>query len=172
MCVAAQNAPSVQGDLVDVIFSTLDAKLAREAPNATAAERATEAAAPIILLRIDTEGFDAHVLRGAEETLATRTVLGIIFEYHWKWKDADPILSLFNAQRMLADAGFMCFLATRHNLVPISGEWWDDAFELWTWSNVHRFPACSRVLQRVVALYNVDRGDTDFGGDACGEDSQ
>ena len=171
LSAAAQAALGVQGDLVDVVVSTLDAELAREAPNATAAESAAEAAAPVILLKIDTEGFDAHVLRGAEETLATRTVLGITFEYHWKWKDVDPILSLFNAQRALADAGFMCFLATRHNLAPISGEWWHDAYELWTWSNVHCFLACSRVLQRVVALYNVDRGDTDFGGEACEDGS-
>ena len=164
----AASAQSSQGDLVDVVVSTLDVELARGAPNASSAESAAEAAAPIIMLKIDTEGFDAHVLRGAEATLTSRTVLGITFEYHWKWKDADPILSLFNAQRMLLDAGFMCFLATRHNLAPISGEWWHDAYELWTWSNVHCFPACSRVLQRVVALYNADRGDTDFGGEVCG----
>jgi FkbM family methyltransferase len=165
--VGTLSSTVVQGDLVDVVVSTLDVELVRGAPNATAAERAVEASAPIILLKIDTEGFDAHVLRGAEATLASRTVLGITFEYHWKWKDADPVLSLFNAQRMLADAGFSCLLATRNNLAPISGEWWDDVFELWTWSNVHCFPTCSRVLQRVVALYNADRGDTDFGGDAC-----
>jgi FkbM family methyltransferase len=39
----------------------------------------------VSLVKIDTEGFDLHVLRGAEESLYEGRIAVIQFEYNWRW---------------------------------------------------------------------------------------
>ena len=57
-----------------VPVNTLDAQLASLGEGST----------PILVLKVDTEGFDAHVLAGAEATLKSGRVLVVSFEYNFK----------------------------------------------------------------------------------------
>jgi len=65
---------SVSGTCTEtVVVGTLDEFLQRED------------IAPVAMIKIDTEGFDSLVLRGAEGCLARGAVEVVQFEYNWRW---------------------------------------------------------------------------------------
>ena len=64
-------------EAVLVNITTVDALTAQLAPSAGPA-----------FLKIDAEGFDAHVLAGASATLQQRRFPFVLFEYNMKWRDA------------------------------------------------------------------------------------
>jgi len=86
------------------------------------------------LLAVDTEGFDALVLRGANRTLTTGKVKYIEFEYHniapWRNMDLRPTIE------SLDTAGYICYWA-QPRLVLITGCWdWGAFGAMHEWSNV------------------------------------
>jgi FkbM family methyltransferase len=86
------------------------------------------------LLAVDTEGFDALVLRGANRTLATGKVKYIEFEYHniapWRNMNLRPTIESLDA------AGYTCYWA-QPRLVLITGCWdWGAFGAMHEWSNV------------------------------------
>ena len=132
-------------DVIDVSVSTLDAHLASVG----------EASTPILVLKIDTEGFDGHVLKGAEATLRSGRVKVVSFEYNAKWRSAPPH-SLQSTVELLSGEGYNCYMITDTHLVPLYGEWWDGAYEFWWWSNAACFKSCSVEERVVVAYHNVE----------------
>ena len=109
---------------------------------------------PILLLKVDTEGFDADVFLGATAILARQQVRIITFEYNTKWGES-PGSSLSATVKALGAAAYDCFFITPDNLVPLTGVWWHDSYEIWQWSNVVCFRRCDQVIQRrVLAFFN------------------
>ena len=104
---------------VSVKATTLDAHLAALGYEAT----------PILLLKIDTEGFDADVLLGAAAVLARQQARIVTFEYNLKWTEA-PGTSLAASVKALSAAAYDCFFITPDNLVPLFGAWWHDGYEV------------------------------------------
>lgn len=75
-----------------------------------------------------------HVLRGAESVLRENRAVFIVFEYNSKWKvGAD---TLHNSVAWLRGFSYFCWLMTSSHLIPLTGDWWDPAYEMWTWSNI------------------------------------
>jgi len=141
------------GDGFEVDVTTLDdffeKKLAKGDPHASA---------QVFLLKVDTEGYDGHVLLGSTQTL--KRTQAILFEYHWKWKDADPIIELYETQLLLESLDFSCFIVSPTFLVPITGLWWDVSYEIYNWANVVCFKRCSTMLKRAQQGYNDDDIDS------------
>ena len=88
-------------------------------------------------LLVDTEGFDALVLRGADSFLAMRRIGTIVFEYSHLWRDQGQRLKQVVEQ--LDRRSYNCFFLSRDfdgNMIPISGQCWRRDFEMYVWSNV------------------------------------
>uniref|UniRef100_A0A7S1W681 Methyltransferase FkbM domain-containing protein n=1 Tax=Alexandrium catenella TaxID=2925 RepID=A0A7S1W681_ALECA len=84
----------------------------------------------IHLLKVDTEGFDPVVLRGASQLLSQRLVKFLVFEYSSKWRLAGHKLTLKGVVGKLEQQGYSCFFMKPHVLVPLTGKWWQDVYEL------------------------------------------
>ena len=129
---------------ISVVATTLDAHLAVLGFYTT----------PILLLKIDTEGFDAEVLSGASGIITRQQARIITFEYNSKWTEA-PGTSLATTIKALSAAAYDCFLVTPSNLIPLTNAWWHESYEMWTWSNVICFRRCDQIIQhRILAFYN------------------
>ena len=115
--------------------------------------------AEILLLKVDTEGFDGHVLVGAEATLRSGKVTFVTFEYNSKWGTGRTELpwSLGSVVTWLATLHYECYFITPSDLVPISGPWWDPGFEIWRWSNVFCHQVGDARGERLVTFYNRAR---------------
>ncbi len=70
------------------------------------------------ILKVDTEGYDLHVLRGAERTLAEARIGIIQFEYSVAWAYAGS--TLFAAISFLEKYGFRVFLLRSTGLHPFN----------------------------------------------------
>mmetsp|Transcript_12191 Transcript_12191/g.25586 ORF Transcript_12191/g.25586 Transcript_12191/m.25586 type:complete len:423 (-) Transcript_12191:1524-2792(-) len=97
----------------------------------------------IDVLKIDAEGYDPDVLRGASATLGKVNVLE--FEYHaigrWKENNLRSITEELNVRW-----GFVCyFMLKKSKLIQIT-KCWDERMELRRWSNVVCFS--DRLLTR------------------------
>lgn len=123
--LAANSSLVTEADFTLVPAWTLDAHL----------NSLGEGSAPVLLLKVDAEGFDAHVLRGAARLLRERRVIFLTFEYHWKWKSDPDGASLRGVVEDLRKAGYMCWLMTPTHLIPLSGRWWAPEYEFYDWSN-------------------------------------
>lgn len=122
--LAANSSYVTEADFDIVPATTLDRHL----------EILGEGHSTLLLLKIDAEGFDMHVLRGAESVLRENRAVFIVFEYNSKWKvGAD---TLHNAVAWLRGFSYFCWLMTSSHLIPLTGDWWDPAYEMWTWSNI------------------------------------
>jgi hypothetical protein len=77
-------------------------------------ELAARGIAEVDLLKIDAEGYDLHVLRGAERCLAARAVAVVQFEYNRPWLFARSTLG--EALRLLEDHGYEVHLLRRDGL--------------------------------------------------------
>jgi len=87
--------------------------------------------AQIDVLKIDTEGNDPGVLRGAKATLARGGATVVIFEYHVYW---DSTLRDVTAQ--MEAHGYACYLEGKNALLKLTHGCWSPQLELKKWSNV------------------------------------
>ncbi|CAK0801962.1 unnamed protein product [Prorocentrum cordatum] len=79
---------------------------------------------PVFLLKVDCEGHDGRVLRGAGRLLAEGTVKYVLFEHMGGYdsEGVEPILDL------LWGHGYGCFFVLDRLLVPVSGGWFHHAW--------------------------------------------
>jgi len=107
--------------LVDVQLVTLDSIFDRSAS--------------VHLLKVDAEGHDPLVLRGARRLLSRFQIKFIVFEYDVAWREAGHGLLPRVVIEELRDQGYICFLMTRAALLPVFSKWWLSAYETITWGN-------------------------------------
>merc|ERR1711879_1117699 len=115
---------------------------------------------PVFLLKIDTEGWDAKVLRGASDYFSRKLIRFVIFEYHRKWRVAGH--SLKNASATLYGYGYLCFLITADALVPVYDRWWQRMYEDYTWKNVFCGQSGDASLFDVYISYGTQRATLQF----------
>jgi FkbM family methyltransferase len=87
----------------------------------------------IDFLKIDTEGYDWAVLKGADGALAQHRIGMLLFEYHGigLWQT----LSLRTVLKYLEGYGYECYYDGQPTLTRLSG-CWHSSYELKWWSNV------------------------------------
>ena len=87
----------------------------------------------IDILKIDTEGFDPLVLRGADLILTRQQVRLLIFEHHEVgfWRDTH----LRNVVDDLDAKGYTCYMLGKTGIIRMT-KCWSTAFEKKQWSNV------------------------------------
>lgn len=109
----------------------------------------------VFLLKVDAEGADASVLRGARPLLEAQVVDFLIFEYNSVWPHAEP---LSRTVLPLLTLGYRCAHIGVGGMTPLSGGWWDWHWDLGThktWSNI--WCALDRAaFVRIVRAYNVN----------------
>lgn len=120
----------------------------------------------VFLLKIDTEGFDPHVLVGAKPLLRAHAIKWVVFEFNRHWsvvpleqhaldlEGTGAVLSSLEAVvSWLYDLGYWCYLLSMDLMVPLWGDYWDPTFQTQGWSNVF----CGlhgHELRSVVSHYN------------------
>jgi hypothetical protein len=77
-------------------------------------------------LKIDTEGYDFQVLKGAELVLRKGRIRFVQFEYNPNWLGTGS--SLKEAKRFLEGVGFELFLIRSTGLHPLDYGFWGDYF--------------------------------------------
>lgn len=82
------------------------------------------------LLKVDAEGFDLHVLRGAKRALTEGRVGAVQFEYNGPWALAGATLG--GALRLLTDAGFAVYVLRPNELRTLP---YERVGELFAYSN-------------------------------------
>jgi hypothetical protein len=87
-------------------------------------------------LKIDAEGYDLKVLKGAESLLRRRRIRFIQFEYIWYWLGVGS--SLKEAIRFLEDVGFDLLLIRSTGLHPFDYGFWGDYFRYSNFLAYHR----------------------------------
>lgn len=87
------------------------------------------------VFKIDTEGHDPDVLKGAHQLLVEQKITILYFEYHdlglWKTQE-----SLKEHTEVLDKAGYECFLLGHSCAFALSNTCWNELFEFRQWSNV------------------------------------
>lgn len=86
----------------------------------------------ITILKVDTEGHDPNVLRGAKKTLKDHVATLVIFEYHDLW---DKRESLIGVVEELFE-GYACYFEGQNSLAKITQNCWSKELEFRRWSNV------------------------------------
>ena len=95
-----------------------------------ASQRCGIGSAHILVLKIDTEGYDANVLAGARGVLESGRVSFIMFEYinpRYRPRDASQ-KRLDELTAFLWEFKLGCFLVMDHFLVPVTGQWWQELY--------------------------------------------
>lgn len=110
----------------------------------------------IFLLKIDTEGYDYYVIRGASQLLATRRVKFLVFEYNSKWFSQGRNTTLQSVVHDLLEVNYTCFWILNTDLVPMSGKMWIESYETASWSNVMCGAIGDLDVKRVVNGFNVN----------------
>lgn len=85
--------------------------------------------AEVFLLKVDAQGHDDQVLRGAERLLRANLVRFVIFEYGGHGAVPSEDRSLWAMVQFLWEHGMACFLVFELLLVPVSGPWWMDPYD-------------------------------------------
>lgn len=104
---------------VSVPTSTLDAELERRGIT------------HVDFLKIDTEGFDYRVLKGAANALRSQQIGLVQFEYNTPWAFAGD--TLFACRHFLVEAGYEVFLLKRQGLYTVD---WEAYGEYFAYSNL------------------------------------
>jgi len=86
----------------------------------------------IDLIKCDVEGFDPLVIKGSLGILDRVDLF--VFEYNSKWRSTGGVLKTIVG--LFDQHGLDCFFIGERNLIPLTGNFWDDAYEFYTWSNV------------------------------------
>jgi FkbM family methyltransferase len=105
------SSDTTKGNRTEVPITTLDAEFGNSALK-------------IDYLKIDTEGYDLKVMRGAQETLSRTRFLQ--FEYNYFWVTVGSTLA--DAIRYLNQQGFTVFLIRSTGLHPLRYEVWNDFY--------------------------------------------
>lgn len=79
------------------------------------------------LLKIDAEGYDLQVLRGARESIASRSIGVIQFEYNRAWQLAGDTLRA--AYTLLESSGYRVFVLRRDGLYTLDYLRYEEYFE-------------------------------------------
>lgn len=115
-------------------------------------------ARPIFLLKVDTEGYDAFVLEGAQEAIRAGLVKFIVAELNWKWKvtidDKPSKWSLRSLTEALWSWGLECHFMTPTHFVPLSGDFWQSEYEIYYWSNFICAKKCDKDLLYIIEGFN------------------
>jgi len=121
------------------------------------------------LVKIDVEGFEPAVIKGAMASIRQGIIRQLMFVYGHLWKkeytgrSAD--FSLHALAEELFDEDVECYLVAKHRLIKISGVYWDERFELYNrfkyvsvnvWCVHHDAARRSRVLDIYNAPYEID----------------
>jgi FkbM family methyltransferase len=77
-------------------------------------------------VKVDAEGYDLHVLRGASEMLSQRRIGLIQFEYHKPW--AATMSTLGEAYTHLSKAGYRVFLLKKDGLFTLNYDLYKEYF--------------------------------------------
>ena len=114
-----------------------DANLSTTTVRATSVDDfiAQERIKHVDILKIDTEGFDPAVIKGAWRALSTGKVGILYFEYHsvGVW----GATRLEDVARDLSEVHFACYLDGQPTLARLDAGCWDSSiFEFHAWSNV------------------------------------
>lgn len=100
----------------------------------------------IDLLKIDTEGHDLAVLRGARQLIENRRIAVIQFEYNWRWIEARSFLG--DAFDLLGPAGYCLGKLTRQGIEAYPH--WDPDLETFVEGNyVAALPEVAAALPTV-----------------------
>jgi FkbM family methyltransferase len=105
--------------------STSSGKL-RKVPVVTLDQELLDLSYNIDFLKIDAEGYDLKVLKGAEALLKTGRIRFIQFEYNAHWLAVGS--SLADARHFLMSLGFNLLLIRRSGLHPLNYTFWGDYF--------------------------------------------
>jgi hypothetical protein len=108
----------------------------------------------VLLLKIDTEGFDAATVRGCEGLLRAGRVGFLVFEFNTKWSISSD-KTLAPTIEWLAGVGYECLWITRERLVPLSPPLWWHEYEGAGWSNVLCHKRGDEAARLLRAFYNV-----------------
>ena len=86
------------------------------------------------ILKIDTEGFDPAVIKGAWRSLSAAKVDILYFEYHYLnlWGSTN----LEDVVKDLSAMNFACYLDGQPTLTRLDALCWDPSYEFKVWSNV------------------------------------
>jgi len=88
----------------------------------------------IDVLKMDTEGHDPSVLRGALKAITSHRVTLIIFEYNLVWETSEKL------ERVIAEIfdknDYACYLEGTTSLLKLTQGCWWSTFEFRDWSNV------------------------------------
>ena len=109
--------------------------------------------ARVLLLKIDTEGFDGATVRGCEGLLRVGRIDFLVFEFNTKWAVSSD-KTLAPTIVWLADVGYECFWITRDRLVPLSPPLWWWEYEAAGWSNVFCHRRGDETARLLRAFYN------------------
>ena len=86
------------------------------------------------ILKIDTEGFDPAVIKGARKSLSAAKVSILYFEYHhinlWASTNLEDVVKELSAM------SFACYLDGQPTLTRLDALCWDPSYEFKHWSNV------------------------------------
>jgi len=109
----------------------------------------------IFMMKTDTEGFDGTVIRGMKKVLASGKLRFLTFEYHTLWFENETGDSLKSITTFLEEYGYFCYFIFPQRLLPISGEYWQDKFEMRRWSNVFCGKKDDFLLEKLVIMYHI-----------------
>jgi len=88
----------------------------------------------IDILKIDTEGHDPSVLRGAQKAIASHSVTLVIFEYNTMWDVSEKLGAV--VAEVFEKNDYACYMEGKNLLLKLTQGCWSDKLEIRTWSNV------------------------------------
>ena len=124
--------------LAEVPVLTVDALLAREHLD------------HVDVLKIDVEGHDPLVLRGAKQTLRAGRATLVMFEYN-----VFAVEPLADTTRAMEGFGYVCYLEGKNALLKLTHGCWSSPLEMRRWSNVLCAYAGSAQGLALVAVFDA-----------------
>ena len=124
----------------------------------------------ISVLSVDTEGWDALVLEGADGMLSRRQIDALEFEYHsvGLWSPSAPETdrrTLKAAVTRLWQHGYTCFFVGKASpaVIAVNGPHWCDHYEIHQASNI----VCAHAPETVARMFNLAHTPCTGSREAC-----